>query len=560
MDTESRPKWRTREAANIRESIGKGLQNLKRKFPNGKIYVSGNDLSEWVTPDAVGKWIAASKIEEIDSPGLKYQIWSSALKTFCILLEIERENAIRYFVERADPIEGADRVQLTVAEEVKRFVKQLPHGSSSWTQDKCEEFCEKRRKYVPARLSYGKIRHLGDHDILPVQKIEAFEDRAEAVLCKVDFDGRFLIDKLGKSYSDNTIQMMRKGLPLDLAWTEQHLIRYLEGRLNQPNQHLIKLYAYYTQKGKGFLMMPLLQGNLGDLLREDAQTEHFQSDERYLKEMLGLAEALRSIHTLQGGLGELYNVTMVHHDLKPANILLDNGKFVLADFGIGRLLCPTVSPDQESYGNSSWWLAPETRWNDPWRGHAGPKSDVFSLGCIFLELLVHMRGGRDAVSDFRSRRSASSPTESARFWDYSQEEKQPMISAAVSSELKKIIQDVEHSKRARFAIVVQQMMAMETQFRLSAKEVVTGLKEILEEPESQPISVVTDNEEQADGLLINPSPYQERWDKDQGTGAKMPSLVVEKAPATLGEPPRDEVTNETSKKTLQDAIEKILAV
>lgn len=544
----------------MRERIQKGLQDLRGRFPDGKIYVSRNDLLEWVTPDAVGKWITASRIEEVDKLHLKNRICSSALKTFCVLLEIEKENAIRYFVERADPKHGADRVLFTVAEDVQRFLRQLPRGSGSWTQAKCQEFCEKRRKYVAARLSYGGSRHLEDKEILPFQKVEFFEGRGEAVLCKVVFDGRFLIDKLGKPYSKNMvchrdqgtisasdtkhfqIQMMRKELPLNLAEKEQHLIRYLQVRQDQPNQHLIKLYAYYTQKQKGYLLMPLLQGDLRGLLMENAQEEYFRSDERYLGEMLSLAKALCSMHTIDEG---LYNETIVHHDLKPANVLLDHGKFVLSDFGIGRMRCPTVSPDQESYGNSSWWLAPETTWKDSWRGIAGPKSDVFSLGCIFLELLVHMRGGKDAVSDFRMRRSVHHSREAARFWGFEGND-QPRISTVVLSELGDIMQDAEHPKRARVAGVVLQMVAMEIHFRLSAGEVVTKLRDVLEEPESESISIVRDNNEKADGLLIDQSPAQEIWDKDQGTGAKMPSSTVGRPSSTLDEPSRDGVTDTTS--------------
>lgn len=313
-------------------------------------------------------------------------------------------------------------------------------------------------------------------------------------------------------------------------------MQYLQAREDQPNPHLIRLYAYYTQRKKGYLLMPLLQGDLGDFLKNDAQKEHFQSDECYLGEMLSLAKALCSMHTIDKG---LYNETIVHHDLKPANVLLDNGKFVLSDFGIGSIRCPTVGPDQESYGNSSWWLAPETRWDGPWRGSAGPKSDVFSLGCIFLELLVHMRGGKDAVIDFRRDRSARSPTEAARFWDYCKESNHPRTSAVVLSALEGIMRDGGHSKRARVAGVVLQMLSMESQFRLPAEDVVTKLHAVIQEPESESISG-------AEVPLVDQAPSQERRNTNKGAGTKMPSSTVGKVPLTLGEPSRHGVTGTSS--------------
>ncbi|MQA97234.1 MAG: protein kinase [Streptosporangiales bacterium] len=73
----------------------------------------------------------------------------------------------------------------------------------------------------------------------------------------------------------------------------------------------------------------------------------------------GLAEALAAIH----------RAGIVHLDVKPANVLLTTGGLRLIDFGIAAGARPGVSA-------GSWgYMSPEQV-----AGHAGPPSDVYSLG------------------------------------------------------------------------------------------------------------------------------------------------------------------------------------
>lgn len=269
---------------------------------------------------------------------------------------------------------------------------------------------------------------------------------------------------------------MRKELPQKLAEKEQNITRYIQARLQQREQHTIELYTYYVQGEKGNLLMPLLQGDLRDLLTEDKQIEFFKSPECYVTQMLNLAKALHSLSCIDDG---LYYTTGIHHDVKPANILLDQGNCFLSDFGIATMSCPTVGPEQESYGNLSWFRAPETKWSASWEGIASPKSDVFSLGCIFLEFLVHMEGRANAVLDFRKRRRVKPEESYAPFW-VDGEGKEPTFSEVVDSRLRDIERDARNLKKSRCAEVVRGMLDMDYESRLSAEDVMSKLKEILE--------------------------------------------------------------------------------
>ena len=54
------------------------------------------------------------------------------------------------------------------------------------------------------------------------------------------------------------------------------------------------------------------------------------------------------------GLKYLHNKNIMHRDIKPSNILIDiNGRCVLADFGLARIISRPVSRNM-----ITWWYRP----------------------------------------------------------------------------------------------------------------------------------------------------------------------------------------------------------
>lgn len=84
-----------------------------------------------------------------------------------------------------------------------------------------------------------------------------------------------------------------------------------------------------------------------------------------------------------------------HHDLKPQNILVQNERFIIADFGLANF----KSIDESS--KTSWKMgtrgygAPEAR-----NGDVGRAYDIWSLACILAEFVTFVVMGSEGVTKF----------------------------------------------------------------------------------------------------------------------------------------------------------------
>jgi hypothetical protein len=75
---------------------------------------------------------------------------------------------------------------------------------------------------------------------------------------------------------------------------------------------------------------------------------------------------------------------VVHRDIKPENVLLLNGHWCLADFGISRYAEATTAPDTHKFSMSPPYAAPE-RWRSE---RATAAADVYAVGVMGYELLT----------------------------------------------------------------------------------------------------------------------------------------------------------------------------
>jgi YVTN family beta-propeller protein len=83
---------------------------------------------------------------------------------------------------------------------------------------------------------------------------------------------------------------------------------------------------------------------------------------------------------------------LVHRDVKPSNVLLDQeGHVYLADFGVARPVSEGGLVEQSHFTASIEYVSPEQIAGAP----VGPTADVYSLGCVLYECLTGQSPFRD---------------------------------------------------------------------------------------------------------------------------------------------------------------------
>ncbi|WP_433474166.1 protein kinase domain-containing protein [Spirillospora sp. CA-142024] len=99
---------------------------------------------------------------------------------------------------------------------------------------------------------------------------------------------------------------------------------------------------------------------------------------------LEIAEAVKVLTDVAAALAGLNTNGIVHRDLKPENVLLLDGHWCIADFGIARYASAATATHTHKWRGSAAYVAPE-RWREE---RATIASDVYALGVIGFELLT----------------------------------------------------------------------------------------------------------------------------------------------------------------------------
>jgi len=191
------------------------------------------------------------------------------------------------------------------------------------------------------------------------------------------------------------IALARKTMRCNRRWTVADASGEVYHLQNLRHFHIIQLVGTYLQ-GRDFsiLMYPVADSHLGTFIEETldmspSKGPAIRARKHFLTSVLPcLTSALAFVH----------NNTTKHMDIKPQNILIrnvntsyeqNNWRVYLADFGLSRSFASQDHSQTDGpTSRTPRFCSPEV-YNDEPRGRP---ADIFSLGCVFLEIICVIAG------------------------------------------------------------------------------------------------------------------------------------------------------------------------
>ncbi len=146
------------------------------------------------------------------------------------------------------------------------------------------------------------------------------------------------------------------------------------------SDHVVQVYAFGTHDGAHFLAMEHVEGSsLEAILAEHARTN----------DRIPVARAVTILAQVARGLTAVHAAGVVHRDVKPANIVVEerSGRPVLIDFGLA--LRHAETPAEYAAAGTPHYMAPEqiTASTPGDLARLAAPTDVYALGCVAFELL-----------------------------------------------------------------------------------------------------------------------------------------------------------------------------
>lgn len=219
------------------------------------------------------------------------------------------------------------------------------------------------------------------------------------------------------------IKIYRPKNALDLG--EQRFREEFKIVFNCHHTNLVQPINFSIFEGIPYLVLPYCQKG---------------SSERLQGKITDANELWRYISDVSAGLAYLhaFNPTIVHHDIKPANVLIDdNNNYAITDFGISSHRGLSKEGYDETQSGTMAYMAPE-RFRDDYESI--PESDIWSFGATLYELIT----GKVPFGEGGGQEQLENNSDT------------PQISADVPSDIKKLISDclsIDSTKRPSATII-----------------------------------------------------------------------------------------------------------
>lgn len=197
----------------------------------------------------------------------------------------------------------------------------------------------------------------------------------------------------------------RKILPASRVQNARKFLEALAASKSLRHRHMVTVIMTYEEvdpqdQKYGIIMEPIAQSNLNDYLEEVNNTGKYMEAETQmiLRKWFGC---------LASGLAYIHAKDIRHENIQPSNILVKETDVFFTSFGVSQyfrddnILGGTTGPPDAQLAT---YVAPEVESARP----RDFKGDIFSLGCVYLELLATLAGMyRKGLAQWRSKQSFS---------------------------------------------------------------------------------------------------------------------------------------------------------
>ena len=201
------------------------------------------------------------------------------------------------------------------------------------------------------------------------------------------FAGRYTVRELlgaggmGAVFLADDLQLERevaiKVLPLSLASDPQVVQRFqreAKTAAKLDHQHIIPIYRVESENGLEYFVMKYVRGRSLESILERSGP-------------MPVADAVRILAEAAAALGHAHQRGVVHRDVKPANIMIeDGGRVILTDFGISKAgdAASTQLTGTGMIVGTPNYIAPEQALGKPVDGRA----DQYALGVTAFQMLT----------------------------------------------------------------------------------------------------------------------------------------------------------------------------
>lgn len=172
------------------------------------------------------------------------------------------------------------------------------------------------------------------------------------------------------SHKDTHYTVAVKVIPYFAAQQDDTLLQEIQILKKCKHPNVVSYFGSCFKDNTLWILMDYCAvGSLSDLIEE--------SDEPFTEKQIGYI-----CHSTLKGLQFLHDLSIVHSDIKAANILLnERGDIKLADFGVSEQLCCSLIGRDDIVG-TPLYIAPEGIKDKTY----GSKTDVWALGITVIEL------------------------------------------------------------------------------------------------------------------------------------------------------------------------------